>query len=473
MFHRSTVIFGILLLASSAARPALAAPYYVTDLGVLAGTTGTQSYAMGVNDYGVVAGASLTGKGAGSAAATIYTGGAWVNIGTAFDNLIGSTYGTFATGINDAGQVAAWVRGGTNETSFIYNTSTSQYTSIAAQPGVCNALGNQIGQDTAEPGDYTQASPINTSGQIVGEYGNSAGGTNLFVYGGGSTSVVTTPATNVDTNVTGASGINNNGVVVGNYAVGDNPIPIGFYFNGTEHDISKMTYPEAIVGNTVVGANYDFHSDTGTATYDAMIYTLGASSATNIGTLGYADQTIAYGVSSSGTVVGTGIINSAGAEDAFIYNGGTMSDLNTQIIGPNPFSNVNVAMGISPNGEYIVGDGTVVVSGTNKTLGFLLTPAIPGDANGDGTVDINDLTIVLAHYNQTGQTWADGEFTGDGTVDINDLTIVLAHYGDTVASSAAGNPSAVPEPAGVVLLLCGGLAALAAALRRRKNSLRP
>ena len=64
------------------------------------------------------------------------------------------------------------------------------------------------------------------------------------------------------------------------------------------------------------------------------------------------------------------------------------------------------------------------------------TPEVPGDANLDGKVDINDLTIVLAHYNQTGMTWAEGEFTGDGTVDINDLTIVLAHYNQTVGSSA-------------------------------------
>ena len=55
---------------------------------------------------------------------------------------------------------------------------------------------------------------------------------------------------------------------------------------------------------------------------------------------------------------------------------------------------------------------------------------MPGDANVDGKVDINDLTIVLANYNQTGMTWAQGEFTGDGTVDINDLTIVLANYND-------------------------------------------
>ena len=67
---------------------------------------------------------------------------------------------------------------------------------------------------------------------------------------------------------------------------------------------------------------------------------------------------------------------------------------------------------------------------------YLLTPALPGDANLDGKVDINDLTIVLAHYGQTGMAWTEGEFTGDGTVDINDLTIVLAHYNQSLGSSA-------------------------------------
>ena len=99
------------------------------------------------------------------------------------------------------------------------------------------------------------------------------------------------------------------------------------------------------------------------------------------------------------------------------------------------------------------------------TIMYQVPVLIPGDANGDGKVDINDLTIVLANYNQTGTVWSQGEFTGDGKVDINDLTIVLAHYGDT--SGAA--PAAVPEPASVVLLACCGLAALAMGIRRRRT----
>ena len=73
-------------------------------------------------------------------------------------------------------------------------------------------------------------------------------------------------------------------------------------------------------------------------------------------------------------------------------------------------------------------DGERTAPGNSE--GFLATPALPGDANLDGKVDINDLTVVLSHYNQTGMTWTEGEFTGDGTVDINDLTIVLAHYNE-------------------------------------------
>ena len=98
----------------------------------------------------------------------------------------------------------------------------------------------------------------------------------------------------------------------------------------------------------------------------------------------------------------------------------------------------------------------------------VLKHSLPGDANFDGKVDINDLTIVLAHYDQTGATWAQGEFTGDGTVDINDLTIVLAHYGQTAAASGLGSASAVPEPGTLAVLGLGLVGLLAYAWRKRR-----
>ena len=42
-----------------------------------------------------------------------------------------------------------------------------------------------------------------------------------------------------------------------------------------------------------------------------------------------------------------------------------------------------------------------------------------------------------------------GEFTGSGTVDINDLSIVLAYFGQTAGLPAATIP--VPEPSAIVL----------------------
>jgi hypothetical protein len=91
----------------------------------------------------------------------------------------------------------------------------------------------------------------------------------------------------------------------------------------------------------------------------------------------------------------------------------------------------------------------------------------PGDANGDGKVDINDLTIVLTNFGQTGMTWSQGCMDGDptGTVDINDLTIVLSNFGTTYTASS--NIKAVPEPSTLALMLASAVCLVMWVWRRR------
>jgi hypothetical protein len=95
------------------------------------------------------------------------------------------------------------------------------------------------------------------------------------------------------------------------------------------------------------------------------------------------------------------------------------------------------------------------------------TPALAADVNLDGRVDVNDLTIVLSHFGETGCVWSQGCIDGDptGRVDVNDLTIVLANFGTSIGSSVGGI-SPVPEPS-VPLLLGVATACLFAYARRR------
>ena len=166
-----------------------------------------------------------------------------------------------------------------------------------------------------------------------------------------------------------------------------------------------------------------------------MLWKSGTATPTELGTLGnHASTSLAYGVDdANGQVVGWSYLSGGTTFTAFVWSSGTgMVNLNTSGLVTNlatsGFSYLNAGVCVNDSGQ-IAGFGTYPSQSGSGAGGvykaFLLTPAISGDANLDGRVDINDLTIVLAHYGQSGE-WVQGEFTGSGTVDINDLTIVLA-----------------------------------------------
>ena len=57
---------------------------------------------------------------------------------------------------------------------------------------------------------------------------------------------------------------------------------------------------------------------------------------------------------------------------------------------------------------------------------------LPADVNGDGVVNIVDLTLVASNNGKTGENVAD--VNGDGVVNIVDLTLVAAAFGNTTAA---------------------------------------
>lgn len=108
---------------------------------------------------------------------------------------------------------------------------------------------------------------------------------------------------------------------------------------------------------------------------------------------------------------------------------------------------------------------------TYDTDSVLVTAALPGDANLDGSVNIGDFALLAAGFNKPG-TWSSGNFNGDATADIGDFSLLATNFNTSIpggvpafALSGGGDrASAVPEPGCSVFVLGAGLQAF----RRRR-----
>jgi probable HAF family extracellular repeat protein len=321
------VVLGLLFLASvgQAQTPA----YQLNDLGTVGGTT---SHAFGINDLGQVVGDSLT-------AANAATDGAFfdVDLNGAVNRIdMGNVSGvaSHAYGINNLGQIVGAAQRGA--LFFVDGTAP-------------------IPIDFGHP---TVLQGINDSGRAVGTISSDANDTAAF------TCTFTLDGT--ESNLVEfmpsferyqALAVNRNGQIAGIYqhAIFDNITPLAALYTVAGGFVAYRTNAQAFaISNAgVLAGEHVSHAAT-------FVQNGGDLVPTDLGTLG-GSSAVAYGINSSGEVVGNSETLNDTALDGFVYTpGDTMRDLNA-LVGASPAA---TSIQLSANGNHINEWGQIAAVGT-------------------------------------------------------------------------------------------------------------
>jgi hypothetical protein len=111
------------------------------------------------------------------------------------------------------------------------------------------------------------------------------------------------------------------------------------------------------------------------------------------------------------------------------------------------------------------------IFGTVDTSAVLLRLTRLGDANLDGTVNLQDFNRLAGNFG-TGTRWDQGDFNYDGTVNLADFNRLAANFGLSAAGPTvtpddwARLGAAVPEPGSLGAVAIGAVALL----RRRRRA---
>ena len=315
MCRTSFSILGIAILLWFAADSSAGTGYSVTDLGVPG--------ASGINSAGQVA---------GSAPDSAKVQHPYLYDGTIHElpSLSGLT-NSYATGVSDTGQVVGFADTPSpfsGPRPFIYRNGSTV--------------------DMGTPGDTGEATGMNGSGQATGWFVAFGQPYHFFMYDGSVHDLGTLPG---------------NGSLA-TLAIGPTREIVGhdentsFYYDGSIHILSGIT-PAAVNSHGVI---VGIGSDGFAATYDGSLHSLGSVSGFN--------ESEATAINSSGVIVGLLLhYPTFTGQEPFIYQNGTMTDLN-DLLPPGSGWTLEGVSGINDAGQ-IVGYG---IDPSGAVESYLLTP---------------------------------------------------------------------------------------------------
>ena len=142
--------------------------------------------------------------------------------------------------------------------------------------------------------------------------------------------------------------------------------------------------------------------------------------------------------------------NQADVHELTIFHDGAEQTL-LGIIGNTP--RADLRFGVDNDGEIYI-----ITKRTGEIFRLVPQISIDGDLDGDGFVGLDDLNLILDHWNQTvaARDPMKGDPNGDGYVGLDDMDIVLNNWN---TGTPPGDTTNIPEPGALAVLGAWGILA--------------
>lgn len=174
----------------------------------------------------------------------------------------------------------------------------------------------------------------------------------------------------------------------------------------------------------------------------------------------------------SGGIVAFVGVNNSGSAGIYTGSGGPLASV---IKGGDPlFGSTVLSLSLGTFGIDADGSGKIAFyyELSNGRRGIALaspSPVLPGDYDGNGTVNIQDYNVWKASFGSTANLSADGN--GNQVIDAADYTVWRDHLGTSAGSGSGANAfaslSAIPEPRTWTLFVWAAFIAFPNVFRRR------